>query len=39
MAERAGATISDAEGSHVIMVSQPKAVTDVVRQALRAVAQ
>ncbi len=39
MAERAGATISDAEGSHVIMVSQPKAVTDVVREALRAVAQ
>ncbi len=39
MAERAGATITDAEGSHVIMVSQPKAVTDVVREALRAVSQ
>jgi pimeloyl-ACP methyl ester carboxylesterase len=37
MAERAGATITDAEGSHVIMISQPKAVTDVVRTALRAV--
>lgn len=37
MAERAGATIVEAEGSHVIMVSQPKAVVDVIRQALAAV--
>ncbi len=39
MAERAGATITEAEGSHVIMISQPKVVTDVVREALRAVAR
>ncbi|MGY1643212.1 alpha/beta fold hydrolase [Geodermatophilus sp. SYSU D00703] len=37
MAQRAGATVVEAEGSHVIMISQPKAVTDVVQQALRAV--
>jgi pimeloyl-ACP methyl ester carboxylesterase len=37
MAARAGATVTEAEGSHVIMVSQPKVVTEVVRQALRAV--
>ena len=35
MAERAGATITEAEGSHVIMISQPKTVTEVVLQALR----
>ncbi|MGY1697779.1 MULTISPECIES: alpha/beta fold hydrolase [unclassified Geodermatophilus] len=34
MAERAGATITEAEGSHVIMVSQPKVVTDAIQQAL-----
>ena len=34
MAERAGATITEVEGSHVIMVSQPEAVTDVILQAL-----
>ena len=28
MAERAGATITEVESSHVIMVSQPEAVTD-----------
>ena len=39
MAERAGATITEAEGSHVIMISQPKIVTDVVRQALRKLTQ
>ncbi len=39
MAERAGATITEAEGSHVIMISQPEAVTDVIREALRAVSQ
>jgi hypothetical protein len=30
MAERAGATITEVDGSHVIMVSQPQAVTDVI---------
>jgi pimeloyl-ACP methyl ester carboxylesterase len=30
MAERAGAKIIEVEGSHVIMVSQPQAVTDVI---------
>ena len=39
MAQRAGATITEAEGSHVIMVSQPKVVTDVVLQALAAVSR
>jgi pimeloyl-ACP methyl ester carboxylesterase len=34
MAERAGATITELDGSHVIMVSQPQAVTDVILQAL-----
>jgi pimeloyl-ACP methyl ester carboxylesterase len=34
MAERAGATISEVEGSHVIMISQPQAVTDVIQTAL-----
>ncbi len=29
-AERAGATITEAEGSHVIMVSQPEAVAEVI---------
>jgi hypothetical protein len=37
MAERAGATITEVEGSHVIMVSQPQAVTDVILQAVSAV--
>jgi pimeloyl-ACP methyl ester carboxylesterase len=37
MAERAGATITDVAGSHVIMVSQPQAVTDVIQSALAAV--
>ena len=39
MAERAGATITELEGSHVIMVSQPEAVTDVIMEAVRTVAQ
>jgi hypothetical protein len=39
MAERAGATITEAEGSHVIMMSQPEIVTDVVLTALAAVSQ
>jgi pimeloyl-ACP methyl ester carboxylesterase len=36
MAKRAGATITEVEGSHVIMVSQPQAVTDVILTALAA---
>jgi len=38
MAERAGATITEVEGSHAIMVSQPQAVTDVILTAIDAVA-
>jgi pimeloyl-ACP methyl ester carboxylesterase len=34
MAERAGATITEVDGSHVIMVSQPQAVTDVILEAV-----
>jgi pimeloyl-ACP methyl ester carboxylesterase len=34
MAQRAGATITEVAGSHVIMISQPQAVADVVMQAL-----
>ena len=34
MAERAGATITEVEGSHVIMISQPQAVTDVILSAV-----
>jgi pimeloyl-ACP methyl ester carboxylesterase len=37
MAERAGATITEVEASHVVMVTQPQAVTDVIRQALQSV--
>lgn len=37
MAERAGATITEVEGSHVIMISQPDTVTDVIIKALAAV--
>jgi pimeloyl-ACP methyl ester carboxylesterase len=37
MAKRAGATITEVEGSHVIMISQPQAVTDVILQAISAV--
>jgi pimeloyl-ACP methyl ester carboxylesterase len=37
MAERAGATITEVDGSHVIMISQPQAVTDVILEALAAV--
>jgi pimeloyl-ACP methyl ester carboxylesterase len=37
MAERAGATITEVEGSHVIMISQPQAVTDVILRALKEV--
>ena len=35
MAERAGATITEVDGSHVIMVSQPQAVTNVILEARR----
>jgi hypothetical protein len=37
MAERAGATVTELDGSHVIMVSQPQAVADVIRTAVAAV--
>jgi pimeloyl-ACP methyl ester carboxylesterase len=37
MAERAGATITELDGSHVIMVSQPAAVTEVIQTAAAAV--
>ena len=37
MAQRAGATITEVEGSHVIMISQPQAVTDVIMDAIAAV--
>ena len=37
MAERAGAKITEVEGSHVIMVSQPDAVTNVILDAVAAV--
>lgn len=38
MAERAGARITEVEGSHVIMISQPDAVTGVIMDALATVA-
>jgi pimeloyl-ACP methyl ester carboxylesterase len=34
MAERAGATITEVAGSHVIMISRPDVVTDVIMQAV-----
>ncbi len=37
MATRAGAAITEAEGSHVIMMSQPQIVTDVILSAIAAV--
>ena len=37
MAERAGAAITEAEGSHVIMISKPQVVTDVIKTAVEAV--
>jgi pimeloyl-ACP methyl ester carboxylesterase len=37
MAQRAGARITEIEGSHVIMISQPDAVTEVILTALRSV--
>jgi pimeloyl-ACP methyl ester carboxylesterase len=36
MAQRAGATITEVDGSHVIMISQPQAVTDVILEACAA---
>ena len=37
MAERAGATITELKASHVVMISEPKPVTDVILEALAAV--
>jgi hypothetical protein len=37
MAERAHATITEVEGSHVIMISQPRVVVDVIMQAIASV--
>jgi pimeloyl-ACP methyl ester carboxylesterase len=37
MAERAGSAITEVEGSHVIMISQPQAVTDVILKAIASV--
>jgi hypothetical protein len=37
VAQRAGSTITEVDSSHVIMVSQPRAVTDVVLEAVAAV--
>ena len=37
MAERAGAKITEVAGSHVIMISQPEAVTNVILEAVAAV--
>ena len=37
MAKRAGATITEAEGSHVIMISKPQVVADVILSAVAAV--
>jgi pimeloyl-ACP methyl ester carboxylesterase len=38
MATRAGARITEVDASHVVMVSQPQAVTDVIMEAVAAVA-
>jgi hypothetical protein len=39
MAERAGATITEVEGSHVIMISRPDVVVDVIKTAAAAVSR
>jgi pimeloyl-ACP methyl ester carboxylesterase len=39
MAERAGATITEVEGSHVIMISQPQVVADAILTAVAAASQ
>lgn len=36
-AERAGATITEVDGSHLLLISQPQAVTDVIMAAIEAV--
>ncbi|MEW9527586.1 alpha/beta fold hydrolase [Microbispora sp. NPDC049125] len=36
MAERAGATVTDAAGSHAVYISQPQAVAEVIKQAAAA---
>ena len=38
MAQRAGAKITELDGSHVIMISQPEAVTNVILDAVAATA-
>jgi hypothetical protein len=38
MAQLAGATTTEVEGSHVIMISQPQAVTEHFLKAARAIA-
>jgi pimeloyl-ACP methyl ester carboxylesterase len=38
MAERAGASITEVDGSHVIMISQPQAVAEVILEAVSTVA-
>ncbi|HEV8190760.1 MAG TPA: alpha/beta hydrolase [Ktedonobacterales bacterium] len=38
MAQRAGATITEVEGSHVIMISQPQVITDVILSSVASVA-
>jgi pimeloyl-ACP methyl ester carboxylesterase len=37
MAEHAGATITEVEGSHAIMISKPQVVADVILSALKAI--
>jgi hypothetical protein len=37
LADRAGATVSEAPGSHAIYVSQPTVVADVIAKAARSV--
>jgi hypothetical protein len=37
MAQRAGARTTELDGSHVVMVSRPRAVTHVILEALEAV--
>jgi hypothetical protein len=39
MAERANATIKEIAASHVVMVSEPQAVTDVILEAVAMVRQ
>src|SRR6266851_2654964 len=39
MAKRAGATITEVDGSHVIMISQPQVVTNVILRAVAAVSE